>query len=210
MSGTRGIITSIFSFQYFREWFVDDVSGHVGLDEVTIREYIRNKKTKIDRQEKFDCPGTLVQTTCFSTRHSVWFSRDTANWQPQCSSISGTSGVLHEVSLSDTAGRGSIGMQKLERKRYWGGHLLDIGYGGWSSGNVTEALINEYLDHHGERPFDVFLNFYIYIIMYKNYIFCFHSSNDGKFCFCKTFLRKTAVKAGEVSLMAFIPITRRR
>jgi putative transposase len=40
------------------------------------------------------------------------------------------------------------------RKRYWGGHFWGIGYGGWSSGNITEATINEYLEHHGERPND--------------------------------------------------------
>jgi len=38
------------------------------------------------------------------------------------------------------------------KKRYWGGHFWSIGYGGWSSGNVTESIINEYLEHHGERP----------------------------------------------------------
>ena len=41
------------------------------------------------------------------------------------------------------------------KKRYWGGHFWGIGYGGWSSGNITESTINEYLDHHGEeRPND--------------------------------------------------------
>ena len=38
------------------------------------------------------------------------------------------------------------------KKRYWGGHLWGIGYGGWSTGNITEDLINDYLEHHAERP----------------------------------------------------------
>ena len=38
------------------------------------------------------------------------------------------------------------------RKRYWGGHFWGIGYGGWSSGNVTDAMINEYLEHHETQP----------------------------------------------------------
>ena len=38
------------------------------------------------------------------------------------------------------------------KKRYWGGHFWGIGYGGWSSGTVTEAMINEYLEHHRDRP----------------------------------------------------------
>jgi putative transposase len=36
------------------------------------------------------------------------------------------------------------------RKKYWGRHFWAIGYGGWSTGNVTEEMINEYLDHHRE------------------------------------------------------------
>jgi putative transposase len=34
------------------------------------------------------------------------------------------------------------------KKKYYGGHFWGIGYGAWSSGNVTEELINDYLDHH--------------------------------------------------------------
>jgi len=34
------------------------------------------------------------------------------------------------------------------RKRYWGRHFWAIGYGAWTSGNVTEQLIQEYLEHH--------------------------------------------------------------
>jgi putative transposase len=38
------------------------------------------------------------------------------------------------------------------RKRYWGGHLWGIGYGVWSTGNITDEMIQAYLEHHGERP----------------------------------------------------------
>lgn len=38
------------------------------------------------------------------------------------------------------------------RKRYWGGHFWGIGYGAWSSGNITDEMIQEYLDHHKEGP----------------------------------------------------------
>ena len=34
------------------------------------------------------------------------------------------------------------------RKRYWGRHFWAIGYGCWSTGNITEELVNEYLEHH--------------------------------------------------------------
>jgi len=37
-------------------------------------------------------------------------------------------------------------------KRYWGKHFWSIGYGAWSSGTLTQEMINNYLDHHGEEP----------------------------------------------------------
>jgi putative transposase len=38
------------------------------------------------------------------------------------------------------------------KKRYWGGHLWGIGYGAWSTGNITDDMIQEYLNHHKEGP----------------------------------------------------------
>ncbi len=34
------------------------------------------------------------------------------------------------------------------KKVYWGGHFWGIGYGVWSSGNITDAQIDEYFEHH--------------------------------------------------------------
>ena len=34
------------------------------------------------------------------------------------------------------------------KKRYWGRHFWAIGYGVWSSGNISDKQINEYLEHH--------------------------------------------------------------
>ena len=36
------------------------------------------------------------------------------------------------------------------KKRYWGGHLWGIGYGAWSTGNITDEMIQEYLNHHND------------------------------------------------------------
>jgi putative transposase len=33
-------------------------------------------------------------------------------------------------------------------KRYWGRHFRAIGYGAWSTGNITEEAVQEYLEHH--------------------------------------------------------------
>lgn len=34
------------------------------------------------------------------------------------------------------------------QKRYWGKHFWAIGYGAWSTGNIAEELVQEYLEHH--------------------------------------------------------------
>ena len=34
------------------------------------------------------------------------------------------------------------------RRRYYGGHFWGIGYGAWSTGNITDEMIQSYLDHH--------------------------------------------------------------
>jgi putative transposase len=37
------------------------------------------------------------------------------------------------------------------RKRYWGRHFWGIGYGAFSSGNVTDEMIIEYIEGHEEH-----------------------------------------------------------
>ena len=39
------------------------------------------------------------------------------------------------------------------KKRYWGQHFWAIGFGCWSTGNITDEMVNEYLEHH-RRPTD--------------------------------------------------------
>ena len=39
-------------------------------------------------------------------------------------------------------------------KRYWGKHFWAIGYGAWSTGNITEEIVQEYLEHHKTSPND--------------------------------------------------------
>ena len=38
------------------------------------------------------------------------------------------------------------------KRRYWGGHFWGIGYGAWSVGNLTDELLQSYLDHHKDHP----------------------------------------------------------
>jgi putative transposase len=33
-------------------------------------------------------------------------------------------------------------------RRYWGKHLWSVGYGAWSTGNITEEMVEEYLKRH--------------------------------------------------------------
>ncbi len=53
-------------------------------------------------------------------------------------------------------GRSSRRLQEeypLLRKRYWGQHFWAIGYGAWSTGNITDEMVQEYLEHH-RKPDD--------------------------------------------------------
>ena len=38
------------------------------------------------------------------------------------------------------------------RKRFWGGHFWGTGYRAWSTGNITDEMIELYLEHHREGP----------------------------------------------------------
>jgi len=38
------------------------------------------------------------------------------------------------------------------KRRYWGQHLWGIGYGAWNSVNITDDMIQKYLDYHKENP----------------------------------------------------------
>jgi len=37
-------------------------------------------------------------------------------------------------------------------KRYWGKHFWAVGYGVWSTGNITDQMVQEYLEHHRDKP----------------------------------------------------------
>ena len=37
-------------------------------------------------------------------------------------------------------------------KRYWGRHFWAVGFGVWSTGNITDEMVQEYLEHHREKP----------------------------------------------------------
>jgi putative transposase len=34
------------------------------------------------------------------------------------------------------------------KERYWGNRFWAIGYGAWSKGNITDEMVQEYLEHH--------------------------------------------------------------
>ncbi len=38
-------------------------------------------------------------------------------------------------------------------RKYWGQHFWAIGFGCWSTGNITDEMVNEYLKHH-RKPTD--------------------------------------------------------
>ena len=38
------------------------------------------------------------------------------------------------------------------RKRYWGQHFWAIGYGAWSTGVITDKMVQDYFEHHRDLP----------------------------------------------------------
>ena len=37
-------------------------------------------------------------------------------------------------------------------KQYWGRHFRAVGYGAWSTGKITDEMVQEYLEHHKDKP----------------------------------------------------------
>lgn len=37
------------------------------------------------------------------------------------------------------------------KKRYWGRHFWAIGYGAWSTGNIIDEMVQQYLEHHRQQ-----------------------------------------------------------
>ena len=37
------------------------------------------------------------------------------------------------------------------KQRYWGRHFWAIGYGVWSTGNITDEMVQQYLEHHRQE-----------------------------------------------------------
>ena len=38
------------------------------------------------------------------------------------------------------------------KKQYWGRHFWAVGYGAWSTGKITDEMVQEYLEHHKNKP----------------------------------------------------------
>ena len=38
------------------------------------------------------------------------------------------------------------------KKKYWGRHFWAVGYGAWSTGSITDEMVQEYLEHHKDQP----------------------------------------------------------
>ena len=58
--------------------------------------------------------------------------------------------------LKQLKGRSSRMLQKKFphlKKRYWGQHLWARGFGAWSTGNITDEMVQEYIEHH-RKPSD--------------------------------------------------------
>ena len=60
------------------------------------------------------------------------------------------------VILKQLKGRSSRLLQKEFphlKKRYWGQRMWARGYGAWSTGNITDEMVQDYIEHH-RKPTD--------------------------------------------------------
>ena len=72
------------------------------------------------------------------------------------SSVQGSCSHAFELSSVTVYQRSSRKLQQkfLELgKKYWGQHFWALGFGCWSTGNITDEMVNEYLEHH-RKPTD--------------------------------------------------------
>ena len=54
-------------------------------------------------------------------------------------------------------GRSSRRLQQdfpILKSKYWGRHFWAIGFGCWSTGNITDKMVNDYLEHHRKSQND--------------------------------------------------------
>lgn len=61
-------------------------------------------------------------------------------------------------------GRSSTKLQKEYpelKRRYWGNRFWSRGYGAFSSGNITEAMVQDYIEGHRKNPNDKGDNFFV-------------------------------------------------
>jgi len=38
------------------------------------------------------------------------------------------------------------------KQKYWGRHFWAVGYGAWSTGNISDEMVQQYLEHHRDKP----------------------------------------------------------
>lgn len=58
------------------------------------------------------------------------------------------------VLVKKLKGRSSTHQQEFPTlgKQYWGRHFWAVGFGVWSNGNITDEMVQEYLEHHRDSP----------------------------------------------------------
>ena len=47
------------------------------------------------------------------------------------------------------------------KKRYWGQRLWGRGFGAWSTGNITDEMVQQYIEHHQKETGDSQENFFL-------------------------------------------------
>lgn len=66
--------------------------------------------------------------------------------------------------IKQLKGRSSLILQREFpelKRRYWGRRFWAKGYGGWSTGNITDDMVQKYIEHHREQSNEDKSNFFL-------------------------------------------------
>lgn len=66
--------------------------------------------------------------------------------------------------IKQLKGRSSLVLQREFpelKRRYWGRRFWAKGYGGWSTGNITDEMVQKYIEHHREQSNEDRRNFFL-------------------------------------------------
>ena len=130
-------------------WRIKEVNGHtVSNISAHVVWSTKYRYTVLQGDIKLRCRTLLIQI-CEAEGVEILkgvVSKDHVHMHVNYSPIQSISDLVKKLK-----GRSSRKLQQEFpelKKKYWGQHFWAIGYGCWSTGNITDEMVNDYLEHH--------------------------------------------------------------